>query len=88
MKALTVFENDKFGSVRSMLDENGDPWFVGKDVAVALGYKEPTKAAREKVDPEDRGVSKMDTPSGEQDMLIIKEVPILRTIIGGDNNEG
>lgn len=34
---------------------DGEPWLVGKDVAKALGYKEPSKAAREKVDPEDRG---------------------------------
>ena len=33
-------------------------------------------------------VAKCDTPSGEQDMLIINEVPILRAIIGGDSNEG
>ena len=46
---------------------------VGKDVARALGYKEPTKAAREKVDAEDRGVSKIDTPSGIQEMTIINE---------------
>ena len=38
---------------------------------MALGYKEPTKAAREKVDPEDRGVSKIDTPSEAQEVVII-----------------
>lgn len=73
MTNLISFDNNTFGAIRSLVDDNGNPWFVGKDVAAALGYKEPTKAAREKVDPEDRGVSKMDTPSGEQEMIIINE---------------
>ena len=55
------------------MDIDNEPWFVGKDVAAALGYVEPTKAAREKVDPEDRGVSEIDTPSGTQQMTIINE---------------
>ena len=38
-----------------VIEQNGEPWFVGKDVAEALGYKEPTKAARERVEAEDRG---------------------------------
>lgn len=54
MKELTIFENPEFGSIRTV-ELDGEPWLVGKDVATALGYKEPTKAAREKVDPEDRG---------------------------------
>lgn len=51
---LQVFANPEFGEIRSALID-GEPWLVGKDVAKALGYKEPSKAAREKVDPEDRG---------------------------------
>lgn len=72
MNELQLFNNPEFGSIRA-IEVNGEPWFVGRDVARALGYKEPTKAAREKVDPEDRGVSKIDTPSGEQEMTIINE---------------
>ena len=73
MKALAVFDNEKFGSVRSMLDETGEPWFVGKDVATALGYSNYRDAMAKHVDPEDKGVAKCDTPSGEQDMTIINE---------------
>lgn len=54
MKALTVFENENFGSVRSMLDENGEPWLIGKDVATALGYANPSKAVIDHVDDEDK----------------------------------
>lgn len=58
MNDLQIFENPEFGQVRTV-EIDGTPWLVGKDVAVALGYKEPTKAVRDKVDPEDRGMSKM-----------------------------
>ena len=72
MTELQIFKNPDFGEIRT-IEKDGEPWFVGKDVATALGYKEATKAAREKVDDEDRGVSKIDTPSGTQEMTIINE---------------
>lgn len=77
---LEVFRNDEFGSVRTVII-NGEPWFVGKDVAVALGYKEPTKAVRDRIDAEDRGVSKIDTPSGTQAMTIINESGLYSLIL-------
>lgn len=42
-------------------------------MAQALGYAKPTDAARKLVDEEDRGVSKIETPSGQQEMVIINE---------------
>lgn len=80
MNNLQIFLNPEFGQVRTV-EIDGQPWLVGKDVALALGYKEPTKAVRDKVDPEDRGVSKMDTPSGEQEMLIINESGLYSLIL-------
>ncbi len=80
MNALQVFENPEFGSIRTV-EINGEPWLVGKDVALALGYREPTKAVRERVDREDRGVSKIDTPSGTQDMTIINESGLYSLIL-------
>lgn len=80
MNDLTTFTNPEFGQVRTV-EIDGTPWLVGKDVAVALGYKKPTKAVRDKVDPEDRGMSKMDTPSGEQEMLIINESGLYSLIL-------
>ena len=74
MKALTVFENEKFGSVRSMLDENGEPWFVGKDVAEALGYSNTRDALDRHVDPEDKNtVVNPDGNRGNPNMTIINE---------------
>lgn len=54
---------------------------MGKDVAQVLGYKEPAKAVRERVDPEDKGVSKMDTPGGVQDIVIINESGLYSLIL-------
>ena len=53
---IQVFENPEFGEVRTMMIDN-EPWAAGKDVATALGYKNPQEAIREHVDVEDRTVS-------------------------------
>ena len=50
---IQVFKNDRFGEVRTMVI-NGEPWFVGKDVAMMLGYLNTQKAIRDHVDEEDR----------------------------------
>ncbi len=72
MNELQIFNSPEFGQLRT-LTIDGEPWAVGKDVAVALGYAKPTDAVRKHVDTEDRGISKMETPSGEQDTVIINE---------------
>lgn len=53
MNDIKVFENDAFGSVRTM-DMEGEVWFVGKDVAEILGYTNPSKALADHVDEEDK----------------------------------
>ena len=40
MNELTVFSNTEFGEIRTMMID-GEPWFVGRDVAIALGYAKP-----------------------------------------------
>lgn len=72
MGDLKIWENPEFGELRTV-EMNGEPWMVGKDVATALGYKNPRDAIARHVDAEDKGVVKHDTPSGEQDMVIINE---------------
>lgn len=81
MNKLMIFNNPEFGEIRTV-EVNGEPWLVGKDVARALGYKDATKAARERVDAEDRGVAKMDTPSGQQEMTIINESGVYSLVLG------
>lgn len=72
MTDLQIFKSPEFGAIRT-IERGGEPWFVGKDVAAALGYEKPTDAVRKRVDTEDRGISKMETPSGIQEMTIINE---------------
>nr|DAP65433.1 MAG TPA: repressor domain protein [Caudoviricetes sp.] len=72
MSNIQIFNNPEFGEIRT-IDQDGEPWFVGKDVALALGYADPRSAISKKVDDLDRGVAKMATPSGEQEMTIINE---------------
>lgn len=81
MNELKTFTNAEFGSVRTIEIDN-EPYFVGKDVAEILGYSEPRSAVSKKVDSEDRGVAKMETPSGVQEMTIINESGLYSLIFG------
>ena len=54
MREITVFKHEMFGEVRTMVNENGETFFIGKDVAKALGYTNPPKALRDHVDEEDK----------------------------------
>ena len=76
-KDLMVFTNDMFGNVRVVM-KDGEPYFVGKDVAKCLGYANPTKAITNHC----KGVSKMGIPTtgGIQEMLIIPESDLYRLI--------
>lgn len=72
MNELKIFNSPEFGQVRTLAID-GEPWFVGKDIAVALGYSNPRKAMIDHVDPEDKGVTKCDTLGGSQEMTVINE---------------
>ncbi len=72
MNNLQLFNNPDFGEIRA-LELDSQPWFVGKDVAQALGYSNVRDAINRHVDPEDKGVVKHDTPGGTQEMTIINE---------------
>lgn len=78
---MQIFKNPAFGEVRIVKGDNNTPWFVGKDIAEILGYESPRSAVSKKVDPEDRGVAKMETPSGVQEMTIINESGLYSLIL-------
>lgn len=80
MNGLQVFTSPEFGEIRTVLQE-GAPWFVGKDVAAALGYERPADAARRHTDAEDRGVAKIATPRGRQNLTIINESGLYSLIL-------
>lgn len=66
---ITTFSNEEFGNVRTMMID-GDPWFAGKDVALALRYTNPQKAIRDHVDEDDRTVNDSFTVHGTPITLI------------------
>ena len=81
MNELQIFNSEEFGDIRTLTIEN-EPWFVGKDVAEALGYSEPRSAVSKKIDEADRGVAEMETPRGKQNMTIINESGLYALIFG------
>lgn len=66
---IRVFSNPQFGEIRTTVI-NGEPWFVGKDVAERLGYSNPQKAIRDHVDEEDRTVNESFIVNGTMATLI------------------
>ena len=53
MNELQIFNSEEFGQVRTVAIDD-EPWLVGKDVAVALGYENPQKALRDHVEIDDK----------------------------------
>ena len=72
MNNIQLFNSPEFGQIRTITD-NGGIYFVGKDVAQALGYSNQRDALARHVDEEDKGVVKRDTPGGAQDVVTINE---------------
>nr|DAT48530.1 MAG TPA: repressor domain protein [Caudoviricetes sp.] len=63
------------------IEKNGEPWFVGKDVAEILGYSDTAQAVRKHIDNEDKGVVEMTTPGGKQPVTIINESGLYSLIL-------
>lgn len=80
MSELQIFKNAEFGSIRT-LTINGEPYFVGRDVAEILGYSNSRKALADHVDEEDKGVTKCDTLGGTQEMTVINESGLYSLIL-------
>lgn len=73
MNEIVIWRNEEFGEVRSVEIE-GEPWFVGKDVAEALGYSKARNAIAAHVDAEDKkGAPIQGDLGGEQEMILINE---------------
>lgn len=72
MTDILTFNNPEFGSIRS-IEQNGEPWFVGKDVALALGYKDTVNALKSHVDEQDKAGWRITTQFGEKEITIINE---------------
>lgn len=80
MNEIQIFSNPSFGEIRTMVIDN-EPWFVGKDVAKALKYKDASDALKRHVDSDDKGVGALPTPGGKQKMTIINEPGLYSLIL-------
>lgn len=69
---IQVFQNEAFGQVR-VITKDGEPWFVGKEIAEKLGYSNSRKALADHVKDNHKGVTKCDTLGGKQQLTIIDE---------------
>lgn len=78
---IQIFEHEKFGKVRVIMI-NGEPWFVGKDVALNLAYSNPQKAIRDHVDDEDKKVNESFTLGQGSSPLLINESGMYALIFG------
>ncbi|WP_298999648.1 phage antirepressor KilAC domain-containing protein [uncultured Dialister sp.] len=81
MNEITIFHSREFGDMRTLL-KNGEPWFVGKDVAEILGYKDTVNALKAHVDVEDKTGWRITTPSrGKQTVTAINESGLYSLIL-------
>lgn len=78
---LRAFASDEFGSIRSIMIDS-DPWFVGKDVAAALGYGDTDQALRKHVDTEDRLTRRFNGSGQNRLMTVINESGLYALIFG------
>lgn len=77
---ITVFENSDFGKIRTM-EIDGQPWFVGKDVAQALGYSDTFGALKKHVDEEDKQNCQNDSFESNRGLTIINESGLYSLIL-------
>lgn len=83
---LITFSNAEFEQLRTaQIDDN--EWFVGKDVADALGYSSSSDAIIGYVDDDDKIVASCTTPGGVQDMVLINESGLYSLIFGSKKDE-
>ena len=83
---IILFKHEEFGEIRT-LNIDGEPWFVGKDVAEILGYERATKAIVDRIDEDDRIMldkktqSQFRTELGQRGGWIINESGLYRLIL-------
>lgn len=80
MSDIQLFDNDDFGTIRAFLAEDGQPWFVAKDVAKALGYDSAAQMTR-LLDKDEKGLQNVHTPGGNQQLSVITESGFYRSVM-------
>lgn len=77
---IKIFKNPQFGIIRTM-EKDGEPWFVGKDVAEVLGYSDTFGALKKHVDAEDKQNCRNDSFDSPRGMTIINESGLYSLIL-------
>lgn len=85
MDGIRVFEHVRFGHIRVEM-VNGEPWFVAKDIARALGYGHTPHMTR-RLDDDEKGVRSVDTPGGKQPLTVINEPGLYAAVLGSKISE-
>ena len=81
MEKIQTFKNEMFGEIRTMTNEKGETFFVGKDVAKALGYSNTSKAIQQHVDQEDKGTLPIRESAYETRAVVINESGLYSLIL-------
>lgn len=79
-QSYKTFSNNEFGEIR-VLQINNEPWFVGKDVAIILGYKDSDQAIRKHVDEEDKLNRQIKGLGQSRNMKVINESGLYSLIL-------
>ena len=81
MNEIQIFQNQEFGAIRTMCNEQGEVMFCAKDVALALGYQNPERAIRKFVVSEDKLVTELVTGGGKRFANFINESGLYSLIL-------
>lgn len=81
MNELHIYNNEEFGDIRTVTIDN-EPWFVGKDVATALGYADTFGALKKHIMDEDKLVCQIDSAGQKRDVTVINESGLYALIFG------
>lgn len=81
MNEIQIFNSPEFGEIRTVVID-GEPWFVGNDIAKILGYAKPKGAVQNHVDTDSKQVAPIQGPSGEVGMTVIDESGVYSLIFG------
>ena len=81
MDEIKTFTNKEFGTVRTIV-KDGEPWFVGKDVAEILGYSNTPKAIRDDVDGDDKLTERFVLSGQNREAIVINESGLYSLILG------
>lgn len=86
MNEVKIYNSEEFGNIRTVTIDN-EPWFVGKDVATALGYADTFGALKKHIMDEDKLVCQIDSAGQKRDVTVINESGLYALSSGSSNME-